>query len=63
MMKQKEIRDMEKRAERLNAILKEQKAEFHVVYYRNWKNNVAHEGYVNPSLNPCLFSSFVSPSV
>ncbi|NSD68970.1 DUF5688 family protein [Dorea longicatena] len=46
MMKQKEIRDMEKRAERLNAILKEQKAEFHVVYYRNWKNNVAHEGYV-----------------
>ena len=45
-MKQKEIRDMEKRAERLNAILKEKNSEFHVVYYRNWKNNVAHEGYV-----------------
>ena len=44
-MKQ-EIRDMEKRAERLNTILKEEGKEFRLEYYQTWKNNCTFEGYV-----------------
>lgn len=38
--------DMEKRTERLNAILEEEGKEFRLEYYETWKNNCTFRGYV-----------------